>query len=355
MRVVRYYPRAAVGDGGMTSAVKQWSEAFARAGVEAVVAYDRGSPPEGGLARWVKVEHKGPPRLRVPLGISKVLADADLLVLHSGWTLHNLKAASEARKLGVPYILEPRGAYDPHIVRRKELVKDAWWTAGERKLVKEASAIHVFFEAEREHLAAIGYSGPTIVASNGVEEQAIRWSGAGDYILWLGRFDPQHKGLDLLLEGLRRIAPVDRPQLRIQGPDWRGRKQGIARLAERLGLSQWTHVGDPVYGPEKKDLLAGSAAFVYPSRWDACPNAVLESVAMGVPTVATPYPLGSYLAGRDGAILAAAHPDEIATALVTAVSPAAALIGATGAQVAAEDLTWDAVAGSWLEQALVVA
>ena len=34
------------------------------------------------------------------------------------------------------------------------------------------------------------------------------------------------------------------------------------------------------------------------SRWDACPNAVLEAVALGVPTLVTPYPLGRFLARR---------------------------------------------------------
>jgi glycosyltransferase involved in cell wall biosynthesis len=352
MRIVRYYPRAAVGDGGMTSAVKHWSESFARAGVEAVIAYDRGkSPDDNGNVNWVQVEHTGPSGLRMPRGLSKVLKGTDLLVLHSGWTLHNLKAASEARKLGVPYLLEPRGAYDPHIVGRKRALKSAWWRAQERKLVSEAAAIHVFFDEERSHLDALGYAGPVVVASNGVEEQSFRWTGGGGYVLWLGRFDPEHKGLDLLFEGLGEIPESERPVVRIQGPDWRGRKARVERLVERLGLSAWARIGNAVYGTEKKQLLAQADAFVYPSRWDACPNSVLESVAMGIPTITTPYPLGSYLGGRGGSVLAPGTAAGIGSALMTATSADAAEIGRTGSEIAARDLTWDAVGLVWLDQA----
>jgi glycosyltransferase involved in cell wall biosynthesis len=167
----------------------------------------------------------------------------------------------------------------------------------------------------------------------------------------LGRFDPEHKGLDLLLEGLQQISIEERPVVRIMGPDWRGRKAFVTRMVRRLGLSPWVQVGKPVYGAAKKQILAEADAFVYPSRWDACPNAVLESAAMGIPTITTPYPLGRYLADRGGSLLATSSAEGLARALLAAAAPGAAGIGRAGADVAARDLTWDAVARSWLAQA----
>lgn len=354
MRIVRYYPRALVGDGGMTSAVRNWSQAMARCGAEAVIAYDEGvSPPDEESVEWVQVRHAGRRGLKFPLGLEDVLEGTDLLVLHSGWTLRNVRAAAAARKLGVAYVLEPRGAYDPHIVARKRWLKRIWWAAWEKRLVHQARAIHVFFESEREHLAALGYAGPVIVASNGREvPKGDHWDGgSGGYILWLGRFDPEHKGLDLLLDAMRQLPPTERPDLRLHGPDWRAKKALVRRWIDERKLADWVSVGDPVHGDQKQRMLVAAAGFVYPSRWDACPNSVLESVALGVPTLATPYPLGRYFSDRGGALVAEATPEGLAQGLRRLRGDDASAVGAKGAEVVRDELGWDRVARIWLDQA----
>jgi glycosyltransferase involved in cell wall biosynthesis len=354
MRIVRYYPRAVAGDGGMTGAVRSWSAAMVRAGASVTIAYDRGPEPpsSGDGVNWAPIEHLGTNNMRFPVGLDVVLRGADLLVLHSGWTLYNVRAAAVARRLGVPYLLEPRGAYDPHIVGRKRPAKRLWWTVMEHRLVSRARAIHVFFESERAHLSAMGYRGDVVVASNGAHTpNGERWDGGtGGYVLWLGRFDPEHKGLDLLLEGVLLLSANERPTLRIQGPDWRGRKQAVRRMVSRLGLDPWVTVGDPAYGAAKRTLLSRARGFVYPSRWDACPNSVLEAVSMGLPTLVTPYPLGKYLASRSAALLADPTPAALARGLRRLVAPDASEAGRTGARLVAAELSWDQVARSWLSQ-----
>ena len=53
------------------------------------------------------------------------------------------------------------------------------------------------------------------------EDQALQ---PGPDVLWLGRFDPTHKGLDLLVDAVRSLAPHERPRVRLHGPDRRGGK-----------------------------------------------------------------------------------------------------------------------------------
>jgi glycosyltransferase involved in cell wall biosynthesis len=354
MRVVRYYPRALVGDGGMTSAVKRWSQGMVNRGAEAVIAFDEGvDPPSEGGVQWLPVRHAGKRALKIPIGLEEILEPDDLLVLHSGWTYRNVRAASVGKRMGVRYVLEPRGAYDPHIVSRKKLLKKGWWTAWERELVMDAHAIHIFFDEERAHLDALGYRGDVIVASNGVDvpDEPV-WRGRRDsYVLWLGRFDPEHKGLDILIDAVETLTPSERPQLRLHGPDWRARKQKVAQLIAAKGLESWVSVGDAAYGPAKRELLVEASGFVYPSRWDACPNSTLEAVSLGIPTLATPYPLGSYLARKGGAILAQPTPAALAEGLRRLTSDDAAAVGARGAALVRDELGWDHVAGLWLEQA----
>jgi glycosyltransferase involved in cell wall biosynthesis len=352
-RIVRYYPRALVGDGGMTGAVRRWSESLSECGADVTVAYDRGPPPPpvNGV-RWAPVRHRGLGDYRVPVDLADIVRDADLLVLHSGWTLHNIRAARTARKLGVPYLLEPRGAYDPHIVHRHRAAKRMWWMALERRLVMGARAIHVFFDDERAHLEAIGYRGLVISAPNGVDAPTgPRWDGgSGGYVLWLGRFDPGHKGLDILLDALGRLPPAERPTLRLHGPDWRGRKESVRSTASRLGVEPWAEVRDAVYGDLKRRVLVQATGFVYPSRWDACPNSVLEAVSLGIPTLTTSYPLGRMLAARGGALACEPSPGDVAGGLRRLLSAQAAEVGARGAEVARDALSWSGVARRWLDQ-----
>ncbi|HEU0299533.1 MAG TPA: glycosyltransferase [Longimicrobium sp.] len=354
MKIVRYHPRAAVGDGGITGSVRRWSAAFARAGVDAVIAHDGGVPPPADPGvRWVDVRHAGPEGWRVPRGLERVLDGADLLVLHSAWTVHNAFAGAVARGRGIPYVLEPRGAYDPGIVHRRPALKRAWWMLLESPLVRGAAAIHAFFPSEAKHLAALGWTGPVIVAPNGVRiPEGVRWDGgSGGYVLWIGRFDPEHKGLGVLLRALALLPADERPALRLHGPDWRGGKQRTARIVGELGLERWVTVGEPVYGDEKWALMEHAAAFTYPSRWEAFGNSTAEAVAAGVPTLATPYPLGCFLAERGGAVVARATPEGLAEGLRRLRRPEMAEIARRGARLVKEEMSWDRVAERWLAQA----
>lgn len=357
MRVVHYYPRAFVGDGGMTRAVRKLAEASASAGASVAILYAEGAETQrearaSKLVDWIPIRHAGAGRLSGPLHPSRALRGADVLVLHSAWTAGNVRFGAAARRLGVPYVLAPRGAYDPRIVQRHAVAKRAWWRLFERDLVMGARAIHVFFASERAHLEALGYGGPLVVAPNGVEPPAgLRWDGASDgYVLWFGRFDPEHKGLDLLLRGLRTLAPAERPELRLLGPDWHGRKERVRRMVAEMGLGGDVVVGDPVHGATKWQTLAHASGFVYPSRWEGFGNSTAEAVSIGVPTLVTPYPLGVHLAERGGAILAQPSAEGLAEGLRRLRSQDACTIGARGAEIAAADLAWPSVGERWLEQ-----
>jgi glycosyltransferase involved in cell wall biosynthesis len=145
------------------------------------------------------------------------------------------------------------------------------------------------------------------------------------------------------------LPEAERPILRLRGPDWRGRKRSVRAMAEARGVDGDVAIGMAAYGPAKISLLCGAQAFVYPSRWDACPNSVLEAVSLGIPTLTTPYPLGRYLAGRGGVVLAEADPPSLAEGLRVLLAADSGRIGANGAQVARE-FSWPRVAESWLRQ-----
>lgn len=349
MRILQYHPRAAIGDGGITNSVRQLAMGFARAGEDPIVLSAKDAPPPvlpGVECRQIPHRTLGP--FAVPRGRRQALEDADLIVMNSSWTLHNLLVGRTARALGIPYVLAPRGAYDPRITRRKGAVKRAWWRLWERSLVLGADGMHIFFEPERAQVRGLGYEGPLIVAPNGVAvPDGQRWRGDGDYLLYLGRFDPEHKGLDLLL---RAVASIDEglPVLRMHGSDWAGGKQRVRNLIAELGIADRVVIGDHLHGDQKWEAFVGAVGFVYPSRWEAFGNSAAEAAALGVPTLVTPYPLGRYLADRGAALLAERTVPSLADGLRKLCGPEAAATGARAAEVVRAEFTWDAVADTWL-------
>ena len=353
VRIVNYHPRARVGDGGITNSVRRLSEAFAVSGVEPVIAYDgTGRPTLEDGVRWWPVRHIGSGQLRLPVDLAPALEGADVVVLNSAWSGGNVRAGAVARRRGTPYVLAPRGAYDPLIVARRRAVKRVWWTLLERRLVAGAAAVHVFFDDQRGDVDALGYHGDVVVAPNGVRvPDDRRWDGgSGGYVVYLGRFDPEHKGIDLLLEAVASMPFADRPDLRLHGPDWAGGKAKVVELVDRLGVADHVTVGGAVYGDEKWELIARSVGLVYPSRWEGFGNSLAEAAALGVPTLATPYPLARFLADRGACLVVGADPASLADGLRALPGEPARAMGVRARQVVIDELRWDAVARRWIEE-----
>lgn len=351
MRIVVYHPRARVGDGGITNSVRSLSAAFARAGADPVIVHDgTGHPHRERGVEWWPVRHAGTGAIRAPSGIGRAIDGADVLVLNSAWTGGNVRVGQLARRVGVPYVLAPRGAYDPLIVERRRLIKRLWWLMFERRLVASAAAIHVFFEEQRDHLDGLGYRGSVLVAPNGVTvPPGWAWDGgSGGYVAFLGRLDPEHKGLDLLLRAVALLPSEARPGLRLHGPDWRGGTALVRRLIDDLDLGRDVELGPALYGDDKWSLLAHAAGFVYPSRWEGFGNSLAEAAALGVPTLATPYPLARDLEQRGACIVTDATPEALADGL-RRLSRREDMSAPADPSSVAHEFDWDTVAGRWLD------
>ena len=109
----------------------------------------------------------------------------------------------------------------------------------------------------------------------------IRHPGPGPRFVAAGRLTPQ-KGFDRLLP-LLRDAP-DGAHLTVLGE---GGLLGALR-AQALALDIQGKVAFVGFQNNPWAYYAGADAFLLPSRWEGMPNAVLESLAVGTPVIATP-------------------------------------------------------------------
>ncbi|MBT5109855.1 MAG: glycosyltransferase [Rhodospirillaceae bacterium] len=139
----------------------------------------------------------------------------------------------------------------------------------------------------------------------------IRHPGPGPRFVAAGRLTRQ-KGFDRLLP-LLRDAPND-AHLTLLGE---GELSGDLR-AQAASLGVTGRISFAGFQDNPWAYYAGADAFLLPSRWEGMPNAVLESLAVGTPVIATPESGGIgeiATACAAGALTLASLPDAFADAM----------------------------------------
>ncbi len=127
--------------------------------------------------------------------------------------------------------------------------------------------------------------------------------------------DFRRKGLPFLLAALQRLPSA---HVLVLGSDHPGRVSKQRALAGVLGVGERVHFAGLRPDPER--LLAAADCLVFPSRFDAFGNAVLEAMASGLPVVVSRHAGSAELVipGKTGAVVAA---PEDAAALAAAIRP----------------------------------
>jgi glycosyltransferase involved in cell wall biosynthesis len=114
-------------------------------------------------------------------------------------------------------------------------------------------------------------------------------------LLAIGRQEFQ-KGFDVLLEAVERIRR-SRSGLRLVIAGRQGSETAaIERSIQRLGLTETVRLLG--HRSDVADLLCGSDVFILPSRREGSPGALIEAMAMGVPSVASDLGSVREVAGR---------------------------------------------------------
>jgi glycogen synthase len=172
-----------------------------------------------------------------------------------------------------------------------------------------------------------------------------------DYLLYFGRLDVFQKGLDTLLQAFALLSR-ERPglELRIAG---RGKDAArVAGIARGLGLGGRVRMLGAVSEAERRDLFAGAAIQLMPSRFEGFGMVAAEAMAAGVPLVAAAA--GSLPevidAPRGGILVEPGDPVALADAAAQLLddAPRRASLSMT-ARASAERFRWRSVAADHLQ------
>lgn len=285
-----------------------------------------------------------------------VAKDYDVVHTHCQWMFPIWWAGHVAKKLGKRLYLMPRGSFAP--ARLQEAAWKKRLVGGlDRHYARQATAVWATAESEAAEVRAYVPGVKTEVFPIGLalgraEGQQVKVKGEGEArtLLYFSRISPI-KGLDLLAEAWARLCREveveggggDRWKLLLVGPDDRGYRAEIEKVfTEKCPAGSFEFRG-PVFGAEKRELLARADAFVLPTRNENWGIAVAEAMASGLPCIVTKGAPWSCLASSHAGWWCEVSVEGLEGALreLMALSDAECVaMGANGRKWVEENLDW---------------
>ncbi|HEY1096071.1 MAG TPA: glycosyltransferase family 4 protein [Alphaproteobacteria bacterium] len=189
---------------------------------------------------------------------------------------------------GLPYVVTPHGALLKRSLRRGFWYKYLYLILFEKNVLRNAKAIHCITDKEKSDLKKWCKPSRIKIIPNGTVIQKKHKRPHAKHeepiFLFMGRFDIQHKGIDLVLAAFAAYhQKAHKGQLILVGrgydEDW------IKARIRELHLSHKIRILPPQFDQDKDDLLARVDIFVHPSRWDVLPTSTLEAAAAGLPLI----------------------------------------------------------------------
>ena len=220
----------------------------------------------------------------------RLMRRANLVHLTGVYSWPTVPCLLMARWLGKPLVWSPRGALQHWKGGRKHLAKSVWDLLC-RVVAPKGFVFHVTSEEEGQE-SLRRYPGAAVeVIPNGVETPTnvnhVEAPGSVR-LLYLGRLDPK-KGIENLLEACHRLKGS-------MGSSWSLTIAGVGNLRytqtlqaqiKSLTLSDRVQMVGQVTGETKRELFENSDLLVMPSFTESFGMVVAESLAHGVPVIAS--------------------------------------------------------------------
>jgi glycosyltransferase involved in cell wall biosynthesis len=319
MRIAQVVPAGAHPYSGVLTVIVELSVHLARRGHDVEVwllrrwgeeeaAMHRGALTAAGVS-LVDPAARGVRRL-----VALAARQVDVTHLHSVFTPPNTLLAQLLRG---PYVVSPHGGYAPASLVRHAARKMLYRRVAERRMLRRAALRVALTEVEADDLLAFGAEDPIAVIPNGVvpapqaDRRVFRDELGLDrdarLLVFVGRLDVFHKGLDILLHGVVDAAPW---HAALVGSDFRGGRETLLRDAERSKIEPRLTILGPRTGRQLHEVFAAADLFALTSRWEGFPIALLQALSHATPALVSP-PVERLLGVADAGAGWVAGPHEL--------------------------------------------
>lgn len=210
--------------------------------------------------------------------------------IHGTWMYHGLAISRYANKLGIPYVVSPRGMLYPQALAHHSLLKRIMMILYQGREFTNAACVHATCNEEMEHYRALGFTNPVAVLPNPIEttdiiDRPVRQSDCLRFG-YLGRVHPR-KRIERLIYAFDALRNELRDaELLIIGADDKQYEEFLRKEVERLHLNNVRFTGF-LTGKEKDEAIMSLSYLVVPSDFENFGNIVTEALVRGVPVIAS--------------------------------------------------------------------
>lgn len=292
--------------------------------------------------------------------------EPDIVHLHGIWSIAVHRCTVICRRLGIKYVIAPRGMLEPWSLKQKWLKKRiARWLYQDRDL-KCAAALHATAESEAEQFRKLGFKNPIIISPNGVNVpvkfEPRNTPNTRKRVLFVSRMHPK-KGVMELVEAWGQVVSGGVKEWRswevelvytVSGELEKEYEAKVKARVKELGLvNQFIFTG-ALNDDEKWTAYARADLFVLPTYSENFGIVVAEALWAGVPVITTKgTPWGELETAKCGKWIdlptEGSNPSAW-PALIVALREMMSLsdderwqMGAKGRRLVEEKYTWDAV------------
>lgn len=280
----------------------------------------------------------------------------ELVVFHEVYKPEYLSISAHLREQKIPYVIVPHGSLTAMAQRKKRLKKIIGNVLLFDRFINNAKAIQFLSVKERDtsrnsEKGFIGTNGVMLpdTCKTGFNEGEVR-------LVFIGRKDIYHKGLDLLLSGiaLEGVNLKDQnARIHLYGP---GNDKNISMLDELIHNLQIGHLVEchsGVCDKQKQEALLSADVFVQTSRFEGMPMGILEALSYGLPCLVTEETtLGALIREYDAGWVVQSNARDIAQGLRLAASQRDqwANKSVNARRLIEENFLWDRIAEDVLEE-----
>ena len=278
------------------------------------------------------------------------------VVIHGVFNPRAVALAGKLRKNGIPYAFMPHDPYVSGLLKHGYLKKSLFLRLFEQPMIRRAKGVILLAESHEKYLRNLGYKGAVKIVPNGCDPESLPLN-AGNMvtpghnevakILYLGRMDRNHKGLDLLLQGFAKFLAGRNPavELILTGNDWEDRQE-LEKLSTKLGIGNFVQFTGP--RSENSIQIHGEAdVVILPSRFDGFGLTIVEAMLASRPVmVSKEAGIASHVERSGGGIIFEPGVDAIASAFVELLGKREdwEKMGKENHLYVIENLTWEATA-----------
>jgi len=274
----------------------------------------------------------------------------DIVVFHGVYFPEYVKISKKLQSIKIPYVVVPRVSLTLGAQKQKFLKKQIGNFFLFNRFIKNAAKIQYLTENEKE--LSKGFKKDSFVVGNGISlpSKVKDRISQNINITFIGRYDLNHKGLDILVGSIINIKKqlrYKRIKINFYGSDFREGKLYIQKMITDNNLYEVLEVNDAVFNENKDLVLLDTDIFIATSRFEGHPMAVIEAMSYGIPCILTSGTnmldkLTKYDAGWSTKL----DVNEIAKTILLAISDNNKILikGFNARKLIEENYTWEKVA-----------